>query len=101
MASGSPVAWDAEQYDSWSLERKLPPKQRVKVLQGNRFKTAAPKLLKKLEQKGPDCFDEVFYIDNSAYDLKPLKDVMDVKAAAWEHFIRYGFLEGRPHRLLC
>ncbi len=101
VASGSPVAWDAEQYDTWSLQRKLPGKRRVAVLQTNRFKAAAPKLLKKLSESGIDCFDEVFYIENSAYDLSPLKEMQDVKGVAWEHFTRYGFVEGRPYRMLC
>ena len=52
--------------------------------------------LQELQQKSIDCFDSEGYIQSS-----PSEFAGWTAQQGWQHFLDFGFKEGRPYRLLC
>lgn len=49
---------------------------------------------------GQACFDHDFYLASNA-DLRFARRLPSAAAWAWEHFLRFGLEEARPHRWTC
>lgn len=52
--------------------------------------------LRRVAARGRQCFDAKFYIDGSKLEFKGWSG-----DRAWDHFVAYGFREGRPYRFTC
>lgn len=92
---------DAAQYDTWTQERFLDPATRLQLLKKNHFLDSAKHRLSMLRQRGPNCFDARFYVKTNAQDLSAFLNEPDLNQLAWDHFLQYGFMEGRTHRFTC
>lgn len=65
-------------------------------VESNAFGLAAPAILEELEAKGNACFDAAFYLASEPFEFGGFGPDQ-----AWEHFVNYGFREGRPYRFVC
>lgn len=101
LAANWTGARDAAQYDRWALEQALPTASRLQLLKSNHFLESAPQRLRALKQRGPACFDAQFYLKTNAQDMSAFLKEPDAAALAWDHFLQYGYMEGRTHRFSC
>lgn len=89
----SPAVAEALRLHAWELENTTRGSHDLDL---NGFHDTAEINLSRLIAAGPACFDAEMYIaaapaEFSGYSL----------AQAWEHFIMFGYREGRPHRFIC
>ena len=74
------------------------PESAVAVVQvtSNAWTGRVAGALQELQGKSIDCFDSEVYIQSS-----PSEFAGWTAQQAWQHFLDFGFKEGRPYRLLC
>ena len=90
----------AVKYGSWGRKhgrhtpvQGLPQSQNVT---SNEYDALVRKRLALIRVKGDACFDHGFYREGSPHEFAPLNNTM-----LWDHFLKHGFTEGRPHRFSC
>lgn len=81
----------ATKYEAWARQQGS-----VRAVSQNAFKSMAEIHLERVKAKGPHCFDAELYIAAG-----PVEFANHTYDQAWEHFIMFGYREGRPHRFVC
>ncbi|RMZ57647.1 hypothetical protein APUTEX25_001847, partial [Auxenochlorella protothecoides] len=90
VVTRSPAVVPALQYHVWRLENRTAGARDVAR---NAFHDMAGVHLAGITAKGPACFDAEMYIAAAPAEYTP--------SQAWEHFLMFGYREGRAHRFIC
>jgi hypothetical protein len=94
MISEHPATKLAAKYAQWS---NYDPKGNATYVNSNAFTHMAEQYVKTtIEKRGIDCFDVESYIAVAPEELGKLS-----RAEAWQHFLTFGFREGRPYKFIC
>lgn len=93
MTPGSP-AHQATKYTQWQFESKQPGSLDIST---NVWKTHAYKLMENtVKSKKPKCFDADYYISNAPWEFEGMSS-----QRAYQHFMQFGFQEGRAYHFTC
>ena len=65
-------------------------------MKSNAWKSGIPGALLRLKDRGLACFDAEYYIHAS-----PTEFASFTPGQAWDHFLEFGYREGRVHRMVC
>lgn len=93
VVTGLSYVAQALKYDEWMEVNKTEGSEGIG---SNDWKQRALRDLRKVQSRGRMCFNAEFYIDTSPFEFRGWTGDQ-----AWEHFIAYGFKEGRPYQFTC
>ena len=91
-----PNVRQAVKYDLWTKQGQQEGGRQHHDIASNQYLDDLPKELERLKKRGSGCFDANFYRSTAPYEFKGRSD-----AGMWEHFVAFGFREGRPFRMVC
>lgn len=88
------AAHQATKYTQWQSESKQAGSLDITT---NVWKTHAYKDLQdRIKLKDPKCFDADYYINNAPWEFEGMS-----ASKAYQHFIQFGFQEGRAYHFTC
>ena len=93
MQPGS-TAYQAVKYTQWQSENKAPGSQDITT---NDWKTHAYKYMQdNIKLKNFKCFDADYYVNSAPWEFEGMS-----AQKAFQHFLEFGFQEGRAYHFTC
>lgn len=93
LVVSAPQAVAALKYEQWSEANVSLGSD---AITSNEWQSRAARDIKKVAARGKQCFDAKYYISQAPFEFKGWTG-----DTAWEHFITYGYKEGRAYQFQC